>query len=72
MSNLGIVFTCMFISFLVCSVCMSSFNQDQKDKLHAIDFNISSIWKKMRTHDEELNVLRARVYILENKLKEME
>lgn len=72
MSNLQIVFLCMFISFLVCAVCMSSFNQDQKDKFHAIDFNISGLWKKIRTYDEEFNILRARVYDLEQKLKELE
>lgn len=72
MSNLQIVFLCMFISFLVCAVCMSSFNQDQKDKFHAIDFNISGLWKSIRTYNEEIAILRAKIYDLENRIKEME
>lgn len=72
MSNLGIVLTCIFISFIACAIFMSSYKEDQKDKIHEIDFNISGLWKKIRKYDEELNILRARVYDLENKLKEME
>ena len=72
MSNLGIVFMCIFVSFIACAIFMSSYREDQKDKNNTIDFNISGLWKKIRTYDDELNILRARIFDLEDKLKEME
>ena len=36
-----------------------------------IKSHIKSVWSSLRTHDDELDILRARVYDLEQKLKEI-
>lgn len=72
MSNLTIILTSILLSFLVCALFMSAYKEDTKESIKEFSFGINSNRKKLRTHDEELNVLRARVYDLENKIKEME
>lgn len=72
MSNLTIILVSVLMSFLCCAIFMSAYKEDMKDSIKEFSFGINSNRKKLRTHDEELNVLRARVYDLENKLKEME
>jgi len=72
MSNLTIILTSILLSFLVCALFMSAYKEDMKESIKEFSFGINSNRKKLRTHDEELNVLRARVYDLENKIKEME
>lgn len=72
MSNLTIVLTSVLLSFLCCAIFMSAYNEDVKESIKEFSFGINSNRKKLRTHDEELNILRARVYDLENKLTEME
>lgn len=72
MSNLTLVLTSILISFLCCAIFMSVYKEEIKESIKEFSFGINSNRKKLRTHDEELNVLRARIYDLENKLKEME
>jgi len=72
MSNLTIILTSILLSFLVCALFMSAYKEDMKESIKEFSFGINSNRKKLRIHDEELNVLRARVYDLENKIKEME
>ena len=72
MSDITIILTSILLSFLVCAIFMSAYKEDMKESIKELSFGINSNRKKLRTHDEELNVLRGRVYNLENKIKEME
>ena len=69
-----IVFVVTSVAILVVlSVCLSRvIKNDIKADMEFIKFNIKSFWELIGTHADELDTLRARVYDLENKLKEME
>lgn len=71
MSNMTYVLTSILLSFLVCAIFMSLHKEDMKESIKEFSFGINSNRKKLRTHDEEFNVLRARVYDLETKVKEI-
>ena len=71
MSNMTYILTSVLLSFLACAIFMSLYNEDLKESIKEFSFGINSNRKKLRTHDEELNILRARVYDLENKVNEI-
>ena len=65
------ILTSVLLSFLACAIFMSLYKEEIKESIKEFSFGINSNRKKLRTHDEELNVLRARVYDLENKVNEI-
>lgn len=71
MSNMTYILTSVLLSFLACAIFMSLYMEDMKESIKEFSFGINSNRKKLRTHDEELNILRARVYDLENKVNEI-
>ena len=72
MSNLTIVLTCVLISFLTSALFMSSYKEDLNDILKSIISAGKNNAELIKALTDEINILRARVYDLENKIKEME
>lgn len=67
MSNLTIVLTCVLISFLTSALFMSSYKEDLNDILKSIISAGTKNAKLIMALTDEINILRARVYDLENK-----
>lgn len=72
MSNLTIILTSILLSFLVCAIFMSAYKEDVKDVLNDIISAGKNNAKLIKAYADEIDILRARVYDLENKIKEME
>ena len=72
MSNLTIILTSILLSFLVCAIFMSAYKEDRNDILNGIISAGKNNAKLIKRFADELDILRVRVYDLENKIKEME
>lgn len=72
MSNLTIILTSVLLSFLACCIFMSAYKEDWNDTLKNIISAGRNNAKLIRTFADEMDILRARICDLENKLKEME
>ena len=72
MSNLTIILTSILLSFLVCAIFMSSYKEDWNDTLNHIISAGKNNAKLIKAYADEIDILRARVTDLENKIKEME
>ena len=72
MSNLTIILTSVLLSFFCCAIFMSAYKEDWNDVLKSIISAGRNSAELIRALTDEINVLRARVYDLENKLKEIE
>ena len=72
MSNLTYILTSVLLSFLVCAIFMSAYKEDVKDVLNSIISAGRNNAKLIKELTDEINILRARIYDLENKIKEME
>lgn len=72
MSNLTIILTCVLMSFLTSALFMSAYKEDWNDILNDIISAGRNNAKLIKAFADELDTLRARVYDLENKIKEME
>lgn len=72
MSNLTVVLMVVFISFFTCAIFMSAYKEDWNDVLNDIVSAGRNNAKLIRAFADEIDILRARVYDLENKLKELE
>ena len=69
MSNIVYVALPIFISFIMSAIFMSSYKEDFKNEYNS-DKNF--IYTLIRNHADEISILKARIYDLETKLKEME
>lgn len=72
MSNLTIILTSVLLSFLACCIFMSAYKEDWNDILKDIISAGRNNAILIRKFADEMDILRARVTDLENKLKEME
>lgn len=72
MSNLTIILTSVLLSFLCCAIFMSAYKEDWNDVINDIISAGRNNVELIKAFADELDILRARVYDLENKLKEME
>ena len=72
MSNLTIILTSILLSFLVCAIFMSAYKEDWNDILNDIISAGKNNAKLIKAYADEIDILRARVTDLENKIKEME
>ena len=72
MSNMTYVLTSILLSFLVCAIFMSLYKEEQKDDNTYIQTSLKSYRELISNHTETIDILRAHVYDLEQKLKEME
>lgn len=69
-----IIFVVTSVAILVVlSMCLSRvIKGDIEADMEFIKSNVKSFWELIDSHSNELDTLRARVYDLEKKLKEME
>ena len=67
-----LVVTCIGISMCLSGVIFGVFKGDIEADMEFIKSNVKSFWELIGSHADELDSLRARVYDLENKIKEME
>lgn len=67
-----LVVTSIGISVCLSGAIFGSIKGNIEPDMAFIKSNIKSFWELIGTHADELDTLRARVYDLENKLKEME
>lgn len=72
MSNLTIVLIPILISLISCAIFMSAYKEEQKDDNAYIQTILKSYRELIAKHTETIDILRARVYDLETKIKEME
>lgn len=72
MSNLTIILTSVLLSFLACCIFMSAYKEDWNDVINHIISAGRNNAELIKAFADELDILRARVYDLEQKLKEME
>ena len=72
MSNLTIILTCVLMSFLTSALFMSAYKEDWNNILNDIISAGRNNAELIKRFADELDILRARVYDLENKLKEIE
>ena len=72
MSNMTIILTSILLSFLVCAIFMSAYKEEQKEDNAYIRTLLRSNQNLIAELIEKTDILRARVYDLENKIKEME
>lgn len=72
MSNLAIVLIPILISLISCAIFMSAYKEEQKDDNTYIQTILKSYRELISNHTETIDILRAHVYDLEQKLKEME
>ena len=72
MSNLTIILTCVLMSFLTSALFMSAYKEEQKGDNAYIRTLLRSNQNLIAELIEKTDILRARVYDLEQKLKEME
>ena len=72
MSNLTIILTCVLMSFLTSALFMSAYKEEQKGDNEYIRTLLRSNQNLIAELIEKTDILRARVYDLEQKLKEME
>ena len=72
MSNLTIILTCVLMSFLTSALFMSAYKEDWNDVINDIISAGRNNAELIRAFADEIDILRARVYDLENKIKEME
>ena len=72
MSNLTIILTCVLMSFLTSALFMSAYKEDWNDVINDIISAGRNNAELIRAFADEIDILRARVYDLENKLKEIE
>lgn len=76
MSNFACIGICIFVSLIMCGVFMSAYKEVFKSEYETDKSFIYSYmrdnFKLIKSYSDDINVLRARVYDLENKLKEME
>lgn len=72
MSNLTIVLIPILISLISCAIFMSAYKEEQKDDNTYIQTILKSYRELIAKHTETIDILRARVYDLEQKLEEME
>lgn len=68
MSNLVCIAICILIYFVTSAVFISIYKEDFKTEYNS-DKNF--IYSLIRNHTEEIDILRARVYDLEQKLMEI-
>ena len=66
--NLVCIAICILISFISCAIFMSTYKEDFKTE-YISDKNF--IYSLIRNHTEQIDILRARVYDLENKVNEI-
>ena len=71
MSNLAIVLIPILISLISCAIFMSAYKEEQKDDNAYIRTIVTSYRELIAKHTETLDILRARVYDLENKVNEI-
>lgn len=68
----------LVVTSVAISVCLSgaiigiTIGDSHTDTLFVIKSHLKSIWSALRTQGDEIDILRARVYDLETKLKELE
>ena len=72
MSNLTIILTCVLMSFLTSALFMSAYKEDWNDVLNSIISAGRNNTELIKAFADEIDILRARVTDLENKIKEME
>lgn len=72
MSNLTIILTSVLISFLCCAIFMSVYKEENSEKLRSLTSRLNDAWTQIHILQDQVYVYSARVYDLENKLKEME
>ena len=72
MSNLTIILTCVLMSFLTSALFMSAYKEDISDELHTLRTRLNDAWSQIHVLQDQAYVYNAKVYDLENKLKEME
>lgn len=72
MSSLTCIALCILISF-VTSVCfMSVYKEDISDELHTLKTRLNDTWTQICILQDQAYVYNAKIYDLENKIKEME
>lgn len=67
-----LVVTSIGISMCLSGVIIGIIKGDIEADMEFIKANVKSFWELISRHADELDTLRARVYDLENKIKEME
>lgn len=67
-----LVVTTIGISVCFSGVIIGIIKGDIEADMEFLKSNIRSHWSLISSHADELDILRARVYDLENKIKEME
>lgn len=67
-----LVVTSIGISFCLSGVIIGIIKGDIEADMEFIKSNIKSLWNLLRRYGDEIDILRARITDLENKLKEME
>lgn len=67
-----LVVTSIGFSMCLSGVIIGIIKGDIEADMEFIKSNVKSIWNLLRRYGDEIDTLRARVYDLENKLKEME
>ena len=71
MSNLAIVLIPILISLISCAIFMSAYKEEQKDDNAYIHTIIKSYRELIAKHIETFDILRAKIYDLENKVNEI-
>ena len=67
-----LVVTCIGISVCLSGVIIGIIKGDIEANIEFIKSNVKSLWNLLRRYGDEIDILRARMTDLENKLKEME
>lgn len=67
-----LVITSIGISVCLSGVIFGIIKGDIEADMEFIKSNVKSLWNLLRRYGDEIDILRARVTDLENKLKEME
>lgn len=72
MSNLACIALCILISFVTSALFMSAYKEDISDELHTLRTRLNDAWTQIHIFQDQVYVSNAKIYDLENKLREME